>query len=206
MKSKKILAMLITSLALAGTGLQTTSTVVQAKAVTTKYTYVDKHSIIYGNKKGHMWIRKVYGYRMLDIDGNYEYSRIIVTGIFTNRTKHNMSPLDFFHQHFKMFQVTKNAWHELDPEGPVPDAPTDYFEDLSNDGVSRVRPHKYVEFAFSDDDLPAKLHKGQRIVVRAYHDAYTPSKKLATKNFKLGSIESTMSADDSELLAEEDDD
>ncbi|RVU71815.1 hypothetical protein EJK17_00640 [Lactobacillus xujianguonis] len=202
---KKVLTLFLTLFAVTALGMSSNVQMAQAKVKTTKYTYVDKHSIIYGNKKGHMWIRKVYGYRMLDIDGNYEYSRIIVTGIFTNRSKHNVSPLDFFNQHFKMFQVTKNAWHDLDPEGPIPDAPTDYFDELGNDGISHVRPHKYVEFAFSDDDVPVKLHKHQKIVVRAYHDAYLPSKKLATKTFKLGGIESTMSADDSEILAEEDD-
>lgn len=208
MNYKKILAVALASVGLIGGAAMfsnTNTAEVHAKAITTKYTYVDKHSIIYGNKKGHMWIRHVYGYRMLDMDYHYEYSQIIVTGIFTNRTNHNMSPLDFFSQHFRMFQVTKNAWHELDPEGPIPDAPTDYFESLSNNGVSKVRPHKYVEFAFCDNDLPAKIYKNQRIVVRAYHNAYLPSKKLATKNYRLGSIESTMSEDDQEIVNDEDD-
>ncbi|MBD5430983.1 MAG: hypothetical protein HDR41_00705 [Lactobacillus sp.] len=170
-----------------------------------KYTYVDKNSITYENKTGNMCIDKIYGYRMLDNDGNYWYSRIIIHGIFTNNSKRKIKPTDFFSRHFKVFQTTKNAWHELNPVAPLPDAPTDYFDDLGEDGDSYVKPHKYVEFAVSDDDLPVKLYKHQIIAVRAYNDAYSNQRRLDGKYFRLGSIESTMSADDQEIANEEDD-
>lgn len=204
MRCKKAISLLsIVSMLMGASSVLTQPETVSAKVkypITTKYTYVNKKSITFENNIGNMYIDQIDGYRMLDIDGNYWYSRIIVHGIFTNNCKKKrIVPLNFFYKHFNLFQINKKAWHDLDFSGPIPNAPTDLIDEFGENGVSHVRPKKYVEFMFSADDLPTNLRKNQRVAVRAYKNAYSSSGRLATKYFKLGSIERSMSASDQEL-------
>ena len=208
MKCKRMVALLsiaTTLIGVSGSLINTQSVDAKSKyPITTKYTYIDKKSIVFENSVGNMYIDRFDGYRMLDVDGNYWYSRIIVHGIFTNNCKKkHIKPLSFFYKHFKISQITKKAWHDVDFAGPISNAPSDLIDEFGENGISHVRPKKYVEFMFSADDLSVNPRKNQKIAVRAYKDAYYPSKKLATKYFRLGSIASEMSADDQKIANDE---
>lgn len=173
-----------------------TNNIVEAKTKSKAKAY--KHSITYSNSKGKMTINKIEGYKMLDYDGDFSNWTTIVYGKFTNKSKHNVNPLDFFADHFRVFQVTKTQWRDIDPEGPITDAPTEKINMLGEDGDTAVRPHKTVTVAYQGDEI-RKLKKGQRFTVRAYNDAYSSRrKKLASKNFYLKKVPSTMNYYDRE--------
>lgn len=195
--NKKILASVVLSAALLGTGTmisQSNTAVVEAKSYQKGYT--TKKSIVYKNSRGFMRIYEVKGFHIKNVDNSSLGSQITVYGSFKNKSKKAIKPDDFFMDHFGGYQVSKNKWHQLDFSYPM-FAPSNYASQLRDNGDDYVRPGKTVRFVIADEE-PQHIYAGQKIVIRAYKDAYGPSGRLASKNFYLPSVKSTKDHDGSD--------
>ena len=107
--NKKVLASVVLSAALLGTGALINNSnvnVVEAKSYQKGYT--TKNSIVYKNNKGLMRIYEVKGFHIKNVDNSSLGSQITVYGSFTNKSKKAIKPDDFFVDHFGGFQVSKS--------------------------------------------------------------------------------------------------
>lgn len=195
--NKKVLASVVLSAALLGTGALTNNSnvnVVEAKSYQKGYT--TKNSIVYKNNKGLMRIYEVKGFHIKNVDNSSLGSQITVYGSFTNKSKKAIKPDDFFTDHFGGYQVSRNKWHSLDINYPM-FTPNRYASQLRDNGDDYVRPGKTVRFVVADEE-PQHIYTGQKIVIRAYKDAYGPSGRLASKNFYLPYVTSAKDYDSSD--------
>lgn len=194
--NKKILASMIMAGALLSTGTvvsQLNTNVVEAKSYQKAYT--TQNSIVYKNSKGLMRIYEAKGFHIKNVDNSPLTSQIMLYGSFTNKSKKAIKPDDFFTSHFVGYQVTRSKWHPLDINYPM-FTPNRYASNLRDNGDDYVRPGKTIRFVVADED-PQHIYTGQKVVVRAYKDAYIPSGRLASKNFYLPSIKSAKDYDSS---------
>lgn len=195
--NKKILASVVLSATLLGAGTmisQSNTTVVEAKSYQKGYT--TKNSIVYKNNRGLMRIYEVKGFHIKNVDNSSLGSQITVYGSFTNKSKKAIKPDDFFTSHFGGYQVSKSKWHPLDINYPM-FTPNRYASQLRDNGDDYVRPGKTVRFVVADEE-PQHIYKGQKIVIRAYKDAYGPTGRLASKNFYLPYVKSAKDYDGSD--------
>lgn len=185
MDCKKTLIIALASAGLLGGAVTVSNmnpTVVQAKSSSSSYT--TKHSIVYKNKNGIMRITSAQGF--LAKNGNYKPEhQIILYGTFYNKSSHGIAPENFFHDHFKAFQVMRNTWHELYgmDGGAASYKSTNHIESLENIAEDTVRPHRSVRFAVVDE-FAKNYWQGQKIAVRSYNEADF-GKHITTKKFSL---------------------
>ena len=149
--NKKVLASVVLSAALLGTGALINNSnvnVVEAKSYQKGYT--TKNSIVYKNNKGLMRIYEVKGFHIKNVDNSSLGSQITVYGSFTNKSKKAIKPDDFFTDHFGGYQVSRNKWHSLDINYPM-FTPNRYTSHLRDNGDDYVRPGKTIRFVVADE-------------------------------------------------------
>lgn len=193
MNCKKTLIAALATVGLTATFSSINPTEVQARSYQSAYT--TKNSIVYKNSKGLMRIYEVKGFHIKNDDNSTLTSQIMLYGSFTNKSKKAIKPDYFFASHFGGYQVTSSKWHPLNINYPM-FAPNRYASLLRDNGDDYVRPGKTIKFAIADED-PQHIYTGQKVVVRAYKDAYGPSGRLASKNFYLPYVKSTKDYDGS---------
>lgn len=193
MNCKKTLVAALATVGLTATFSSINSTEVQARSYQSAYT--TKNSIVYKNSKGLMRIYEVKGFHIKNDDNSPLTSQIMLYGSFTNKSKKAIKPDYFFASHFGGYQVTSSKWHPLNINYPM-FAPNRYASLLRDNGDDYVRPGKTIKFAIADED-PQHIYTGQKVVVRAYKDAYGPSGRLASKNFYLPYVKSAKDYDGS---------
>lgn len=151
--------------------------------------YTTKNSIVYRNKRGTMRIYQAKGFHMIDEVGYLENQIVLYGTLKNNSNRGGLTPEDFFNEHFNAYRIRKSSWRQLHSIGSLMFAPTNYTRYLSNNATDYVKPHKTLRFAVaSEDDDMARPRTGERVVVRAYNDAYLVEKAMASKNFYLPTV------------------
>lgn len=194
MKHIKTLTTVTASLALLGISvpvLANNTNVVQAKV---------KKSATYKDSTASLTFTKANGYKIIGSDKTPLYNEIVLTGKFTNKSKHSMKPYTFFTKHFRVTQNAKNTKHELSAlTGYITSAPTKEIKVLGSNAHSSVNPGKTVKFALCDDTLPITLKNNQKVTISIHKNAYLPTKKLSYKTFSVGKLVTTMDIADQEF-------
>lgn len=146
--------------------------------------YTTKNSIVFKNKHGVMQIYQVKAANLRNgNEKNFEHV-IYLYGSFTNKSRKSVRPTDFFNSYFKAFQLTSSKVHELDINN-VAGSPTEYTNELGNNGDDYTRPNRTVKFAVSDEFSP-HFYLGQKILIKAYN--YSGNRMLKQKSFRISGV------------------
>ncbi len=185
MKKAKFLIALIALFSLAGCSNSNDSTSAPASETTSSTQSQQgfkKNTLT--NNEGSMTITKVETTKTTNPSVQGEVKAALFIGKFTNKSKEELSPKDFWANYIRAYSVNKNSDSELTGSGLQINTP---YDELYQAGFDKVHPGKTVEFMIGFQN--ADLTKEYKIVPYSKSlDKLKPSLTIKAKSIDVSSL------------------
>lgn len=145
------------------------------------------------NDEGSMTFTKVETTKTTNPSIQGEVKAALFIGKFTNKSKEELSPKDFWANYIRAYSVNKNSDSELMGSGLSINTP---YDDLYQAGFDKVHPGKTVEFMIGFQN--ADLTKEYKIVPYSKSlDKLKPSLTIKAKNIDVSNLNTKEAIDSS---------
>lgn len=200
MKKAKFLIALIALFSLAGCSNSNDSTSAPASETTSSTQSQQgfkKNTLT--NNEGSMTITKVETTKTTNPSVQGEVKAALFIGKFTNKSKEELSPKDFWANYIRAYSVNKNSDSELTGSGLQINTP---YDELYQAGFDKVHPGKTVEFMIGFQN--ADLTKEYKIVPYSKSlDKLKPSLIIKAKSIDVSSLNTKEAIDGSSDSSED---